>query len=268
MCAEPPPLRRLSLWHDTAGTDWTPRPALAGDLDVDVAVVGAGFTGLWTAYYLAEADPTLRIAVLEAEVAGFGASGRNGGWCSALFPASLRRAGRACPAASAALAQHARDARDRRRGGPGGRAPRASTPDLSQGRHDHAGRARRAQWQRARAEVAEARAWGRGEDDLRLLDAARGRGGAAAPAAPLGATYTPDCAAHPPRPAGARAGRRGRAPRRPHPRAHPRCTRDRARPRAAPGTGRCAPRRRRPRDRGLHREPARAPRAPWCPSTR
>ena len=51
--------------------------------------MGAGFTGLWTAYYLARADPTLRIVVLEREVAGFGASGRNGGWCSALFPASV-----------------------------------------------------------------------------------------------------------------------------------------------------------------------------------
>ncbi|WP_164311546.1 FAD-dependent oxidoreductase, partial [Streptococcus pneumoniae] len=56
---------------------------------MDVAVVGAGFTGLWTAYYLARTDPSLRIAVLEAESVGFGASGRNGGWCSALFPASL-----------------------------------------------------------------------------------------------------------------------------------------------------------------------------------
>src|SRR5689334_10867056 len=79
----------LSLWLDGR----TPEPAarragLNGDLAVDVAVVGAGFTGLWTAYYLAAADPSLRIAVLEARVAGFGASGRNGGWCSALFPVS------------------------------------------------------------------------------------------------------------------------------------------------------------------------------------
>ncbi len=53
-----------------------------------MAIVGAGFTGLWTAYYLHEADPALRIAVVESEIAGFGASGRNGGWCSALFPIS------------------------------------------------------------------------------------------------------------------------------------------------------------------------------------
>src|SRR4051794_32678273 len=82
--------RGVSLWFDQLAEPLTPRPPLPGDLDVDVAIVGAGFTGLWTAYYLHEADPTLRIAVLEQEVAGFGASGRNGGWCSALFPVSAR----------------------------------------------------------------------------------------------------------------------------------------------------------------------------------
>jgi glycine/D-amino acid oxidase-like deaminating enzyme len=78
----------ISLWHDTAGDDLTPRPALPNDIDVDVAIVGAGFTGLWTAYYLRRLDPTLRVAVIEREFAGFGASGRNGGWCSALFAGS------------------------------------------------------------------------------------------------------------------------------------------------------------------------------------
>jgi glycine/D-amino acid oxidase-like deaminating enzyme len=73
----------LSYWHDSLapGDDLAPRPSLPGDSDVDVAVVGAGFTGLWTAYYLLRADPGLRVTVLEREVAGFGASGRNGGWC-------------------------------------------------------------------------------------------------------------------------------------------------------------------------------------------
>src|SRR4029078_8392535 len=65
-----------------------PRPPLERDIDVDVAIIGAGYTGLWTAYELARRDPTLRIAVLEAEISGFGASGRNGGWCSALFAGS------------------------------------------------------------------------------------------------------------------------------------------------------------------------------------
>lgn len=69
----------VSFWYAADGLP-TSRPALAGDLDVDVAIVGAGYTGLWSAYYLAKADPTLRIAVLESRFAGFGASGRNGGW--------------------------------------------------------------------------------------------------------------------------------------------------------------------------------------------
>jgi glycine/D-amino acid oxidase-like deaminating enzyme len=69
----------------------SPRPALPGDRDVDVCIVGAGYTGLWTAYYLAEADPSLRITVLEARFAGFGASGRNGGWLSGLVPGDRNR---------------------------------------------------------------------------------------------------------------------------------------------------------------------------------
>ena len=57
--------------------------------DVDVVIVGAGFTGLWTAFYLSRMDAALRIAVVERSHIGFGASGRNGGWCSSLLPMSL-----------------------------------------------------------------------------------------------------------------------------------------------------------------------------------
>jgi glycine/D-amino acid oxidase-like deaminating enzyme len=73
----------LSYWHDSLapGDALVPRGPLPGDRDADVAVVGAGFSGLWTAYYLLRADPGLRLVVLERETAGFGASGRNGGWC-------------------------------------------------------------------------------------------------------------------------------------------------------------------------------------------
>ncbi|GAA4368163.1 NAD(P)/FAD-dependent oxidoreductase [Paeniglutamicibacter cryotolerans] len=69
----------VSFWYDEIGLP-APRPALPGDLEVDVAIVGAGYTGLWTAYYLKKADPSLDIAILESHFAGFGASGRNGGW--------------------------------------------------------------------------------------------------------------------------------------------------------------------------------------------
>jgi glycine/D-amino acid oxidase-like deaminating enzyme len=73
------------LWYDDAPR----RPRLEARSDVDVAIVGAGYTGLWTAYYLLKADPSLRIAIVEKEYAGFGASGRNGGWASSIFPISL-----------------------------------------------------------------------------------------------------------------------------------------------------------------------------------
>lgn len=72
----------VSFWWRQAGRP-APRPALDGDLDCDVCVVGGGLSGLWAAYWLATHDPSLDIVVLEAEFAGFGASGRNGGWLSA-----------------------------------------------------------------------------------------------------------------------------------------------------------------------------------------
>jgi glycine/D-amino acid oxidase-like deaminating enzyme len=73
--------RSQSFWHATAPDRFEPRPQLSSDDQVDVAIVGAGYTGLWTAYYLKSLEPGLRVAIVEAEIAGFGASGRNGGWC-------------------------------------------------------------------------------------------------------------------------------------------------------------------------------------------
>lgn len=70
---------------------------LVGQVDADVAIIGAGYTGLWTAYYLQLQVPSLRIAIVEKHIAGYGASGRNGGWASSLFPqdhlAIAKRAG-------------------------------------------------------------------------------------------------------------------------------------------------------------------------------
>ena len=67
----------------------TPRQQLDGSIDVDVAILGAGYTGLWTAYYLLQQQPSLKVAILEREIAGFGASGRNGAWCTSSFPTSM-----------------------------------------------------------------------------------------------------------------------------------------------------------------------------------
>ena len=71
----------VSFWYADHGLPESRRPALPGDVQADVAIIGAGYTGLWTAYYLRKAAPQLRVVVLEKEFAGFGASGRNGGWC-------------------------------------------------------------------------------------------------------------------------------------------------------------------------------------------
>ena len=79
----------ISFWWQQLGAP-TPTDRLTGDVRCDVAIVGGGLTGLWTAYSLHEADPTLDIRVVEAEFAGFGASGRNGGWLSSELPGSAR----------------------------------------------------------------------------------------------------------------------------------------------------------------------------------
>lgn len=65
------------FWNETASA--ANRPVLAGDINVDVVVIGAGFTGLSAALHLAEAGRS--VAVLEANQPGWGASGRNGGFC-------------------------------------------------------------------------------------------------------------------------------------------------------------------------------------------
>jgi glycine/D-amino acid oxidase-like deaminating enzyme len=72
----------VSFWYGDIGGTPNVREPLGGDTHCDVAIVGAGYTGLWTAYYLMKSDPGLRIVILEKEFAGFGASGRNGGWLS------------------------------------------------------------------------------------------------------------------------------------------------------------------------------------------
>ena len=73
--------RRESFWLDTLGEDLDPRPSLEADGSCDVAIVGAGYTGLWTAYALKRIDPSLDVVICESDIAGAGASGRNGGWC-------------------------------------------------------------------------------------------------------------------------------------------------------------------------------------------
>src|SRR6202042_2216484 len=188
--------RKLSFWHDTVPGSLEPGDPLSGDLEADVAIAGAGYTGLWTAYYLAEANPGLTIAVCERDIAGFGASGRRGGWCSALFPASLAKLERMAGRSSAIALQRAMH----------GAVDEVGAVAAAEGIDCHFAKggtvqlARSpAQLEHARAEVAEAREYGFGEEDLRLLTAAEARAMAAASDV-LGGTYTPHCAAiHPAR---------------------------------------------------------------------
>lgn len=179
----------LGYW--LSASDLTPRAALPGDTDVDVAIVGAGFTGLWTAYYLAETDPSLRIAVLEARVAGFGASGRNGGWCSALFPVSpatlAHRHGRAAAVAMVRAMSSTVDEVGRVAAAEGIDCHFAKGGTLTLARSP-------AQVARARASIEAEAAFG---VDLTWLSAAEAASRCGATSV-LGAVYTPDCAAiHP-----------------------------------------------------------------------
>lgn len=175
--------RGLSLWHDTVPDDLVPRSSLGGDTETDVAIIGGGLTGLWAAYYLRERDPELRITVIEKEIAGFGASGRNGGWCSALFPRST---------ASLAKKHGLEQALAMRRAmvdtvGEVGRVAAAEGIDCDFSRGGTLAFARsRSQVDSAKAEVAEAARYG--VDTLQWREDARG------PAGALGAVHDPACA--------------------------------------------------------------------------
>jgi glycine/D-amino acid oxidase-like deaminating enzyme len=181
----------LSLWHEEAGLGPGTDPVLPGDTTVDVAIVGAGYTGLWTAYYLAVADPSLRIAVVDRQYAGFGASGRNGGWCSAIFPTSWRKVASSSDRSAAVDMQRAMfDTVDEV-----GRVVAAEGLDCGFQKGGYVSAARnRAQLARARDEVASWHSWGFAEDDMRLLGADEVTARASMAGA-LGGTYTPHCAA-------------------------------------------------------------------------
>jgi glycine/D-amino acid oxidase-like deaminating enzyme len=173
------------LWWDA------PQPATAyvGEVPaaVDVVIVGGGLTGLWSAYYLLERQPDLSVLVLEAEHVGFGASGRNGGWVSALWPVS----------AETVAAEHGRDATldllaalretvdevGARCAAEGIEAGFAKGGTLALVRSA-------AQEQRARAEVVDARQWDLGTV---WLDAEAARERLAAEGI-RGATFNPHCA--------------------------------------------------------------------------
>lgn len=163
------------------------RPSLTQDDSVDVAIVGGGFTGLWTAYYLLEANPSLTVLILEAEHVGFGASGRNGGWVSALYPVGPRVLARD----HGELATRDQYAALRESVDEIGRVTEAERIDCG----FHKGgtlvvSTNRAQATRGRAEVQESEYWGTGTTWLEASAAAE----RLAVKGLCGATFNPNCA--------------------------------------------------------------------------
>ncbi len=183
----------ISHWLGQMYPDaWPPqRPSLERDEEADVCIVGAGYGGLWTAYSLLVAEPSLRVVVLEAEIAGYGAAGRNGG-------------------AVIALAQGTRDQWAARAGGPLGaqafeRALFATVDEIGatlqhEGIDCSFNKAGVLEVARTplelghfRHQVERDRAWGFGEDDYSLLEADAVQARVKIDGA-LGARFTPHCA--------------------------------------------------------------------------
>lgn len=180
----------ISFWMQDAAERRVQRPALSGAHDVDVCIVGAGYTGLWTAYELLRAQPSLHVAILEAETVGFGASGRNGGWVLGVIAGDrewwARRSGR-----EAVVAQE--------------RAVRQTVAHIGEViEHEHidcdfvhGGTVRIAETalerQRLIDGLGRARAWGAGPEDAVLLEGEALRERLAIPSAIAG-LFSPHCA--------------------------------------------------------------------------
>ena len=181
---------RRPLWWD-ALPPGPGRLAPQQDLAADVAIVGAGFTGLWTAYYLKRLDPSLEVVVLERERVGFGASGRNGGWCHPEYPLGL----------STLVHSHGEDAATRFRQWAIDAVHEVGRVCQEEGIDCHyqlGGRLLFArsplQAERARQHVAYERSLGVGEDDFGYLAAEEARG-VAGMSDVHGASYSPQAAA-------------------------------------------------------------------------
>ncbi|NUP04120.1 MAG: FAD-dependent oxidoreductase [Nonomuraea sp.] len=179
----------VSFWYRQIGLP-ARRAPLPGSREYDVAIVGGGYTGLWTAYYLKKAQPDLRIAILEKEFAGFGASGRNGGWLSAEFAGSRERHAKARGRQAMIDLQHAMfravdEVIDVTRA-------EGIDADVHKGGLIHVA-TNPAQRRRLREEVSDLRSWGYGRDDMRLMDRDEQRERLQV-AGTLEAAYSPHCA--------------------------------------------------------------------------
>ncbi|MEM7338007.1 MAG: FAD-binding oxidoreductase [Actinomycetota bacterium] len=160
------------LWLDRLDPPVALRAPLDGDADVDVAIVGGGYSGLWAAYYLIRQSPELRIMVIDRHHCGFGASGRNGGWAVGELAGSFDAyAERSSPAESLRLARAMFDSVDEI-----GRVTSAEGIDCHYAKGGTIRVARNApQAARQAAEIDEVREQGFTEDEIRLLDADEAR---------------------------------------------------------------------------------------------
>ncbi len=181
----------MSFWWRARGGFPARRPSLPGPAEADVCVVGAGFTGLWTAYYLKRADPSLRVIVLEAAFAGFGASGRNGGWLTAALPGSRERYARA-PGGRDAVLGLERQLRETVDEVAAVCAAEGIDADLVKG-GELAVATTPAQHERLRGELAAHRRWGLGEEEVSYLGPAELARRVRIPGG-SGALYLPQCA--------------------------------------------------------------------------
>lgn len=180
----------VSFWHAALGGPPPRRPRLDGSAAADVAIVGGGYTGLWCAYYLNRAAPDLDIVVVEKNFAGYGASGRNGGWLSAKLTGSREgyaaTHGRQSVLLLQRRMQEAVDEVIRVASAERIDADIVKNGLLHVARND-------AQLERLRHHVADDRAWDLTEDDVRLLDADETAERIRVPGV-LAATYSPHCA--------------------------------------------------------------------------
>jgi glycine/D-amino acid oxidase-like deaminating enzyme len=181
----------VSFWHASLGGAGPTRPALSGPTEADVCIVGAGYTGLWTAWALGQAAPAMRVVVLDRAHVGFGASGRNGGWLSAFLPGDRERmAGRVNGRAGVVALQRSLQ----RAVGEVAEICEAEAIDADLCRGGSLAVATSpAQLDRQRAKLAEQRDWGIGPDDAWALSPAEVEARVGVAGA-LGAVFTPHCA--------------------------------------------------------------------------